>query len=230
MKPFPEHPPADLGHASLIRDADWSSFRALTDLVSHWHDPARAHDKRAYWWLVDYGRDRTVHHLVARCQRITTHPAVDPVPLSGLHLALGRAGFTDEVRADTVLRLADAAAEICSGITAFDLEVGPLSGSTDALRLSVTPWTPLFDLHSHLCTVADARAGRVARLDTRSFRPHINIAYVNRPLPSAPLLSSILRARSLPPVFTQVNAVMLVEMRRENHAYRCEVLRHLPLR
>ncbi|MDT3439045.1 MULTISPECIES: 2'-5' RNA ligase family protein [unclassified Pseudofrankia] len=66
--------------------------------------------------------------------------------------------------------------------------VGPLAGSSGAVRFTVTPWEPLVELRAAVDKVT-AACGLPA-VEQR-FRPHVGIAYCNRDLPAEPIIRRV---------------------------------------
>ena len=66
-------------------------------------------------------------------------------------------------------------------------------------------------------------------MDTTRFRPHLSIAYANSSVPVPPLIPTLERLRDSPPAEVAVPTVDLVELWREDRAYRFETLRKLQL-
>lgn len=59
---------------------------------------------------------------------------------------------------------------------------------------------------------------------TSALRPYIDIAYCNRPLDADMAQQAIRPLRTLPAITVPVNAVSMVELRREGRAYRWRTL------
>lgn len=74
-----------------------------------------------------------------------------------------------------------------------------------------------------------ASLGLAPRKPTALFRPHLSLAYNNRPRPAAPVIEAVTPLRGLAPVDLHVPDVQLVELRREDRAYRWNVVKSLPL-
>ncbi|WP_411999225.1 2'-5' RNA ligase family protein [Nocardia sp. CWNU-33] len=102
----------------------------------------------------------------------------------------------------------------------FDLSIGPLAGSRSAVRFSVTPWDELHGVHRRVreATAAYRPPGRLAQ--TAEFRPHVGIGYINRAQRAASLIEDIAILRNLPVVEVHIDAIHLVELRREGRQYR----------
>lgn len=230
VSPFPLDLPPSLDDATVIREHDWQAFCRLTRLEDHWTRPGWTPGRRSYHWLLTVGETSTVARSARRCQARLSRPGLDAVPLDCLHLTMGRIGFTDEIDRATVDLVASAAVPRCEVVSPLRLLTGPLSGSTGALRFTVTPWKPLLALHDTLVDATRAVLGKRTVMDTNRFRPHLSIAYANTTLPVPDLLPVVDRLRTLPVAGMPVTAVALVEMRRERRSYRYDELRRIVLR
>ncbi|WP_051579707.1 hypothetical protein [Pseudonocardia acaciae] len=98
-----------------------------------------------------------------------------------------------------------------------------------AVRFSLYPWTELVELHRFLTNATRAVRGDHCPMDTRQFRPHLSIAYANTTVPIMSILPRIEQLRTLPTEASSITSVELVELRREERAYRFDVLDSLQL-
>lgn len=224
---FPSEPPSDLDDPAVIRAHDWQAFRAVEHMQNHWDRPGWTDARRSYHWMLSFHDALAVRQLAAQCQHHLDLPGIDLVPLDALHLTIGRAGFTDEIKVSTVRHLVEIARSSCAELTAFDLSVGPLTGSRGALRFSVAPWSPLLNLHRALSAATQDVLGTAERLQTEYFRPHLSIAYTHKPVAVAGLIPRLVELRAIPPIVATIEAASLVELRRENQSYRYDELARL---
>ncbi|WP_369391137.1 2'-5' RNA ligase family protein [Streptomyces sp. CG1] len=223
---FPAEPPADVHDHAVIAAHDWAAFSALDEMADHWARPDWSDGARAYYWMLAFRDEPELQALALRCQDALAPLGLDPVPADGLHITLARVGSPGTVapaRLDDLLRAAEPALP-----ASFSVRAVPLAGSRGAVRLSLAPWEPLLRLHAAL-----VQAGRATGLEpkklTAVFRPHLSLAYNNRPRPAAPVAEAVAGLRALPSVEIQIRDVQLVELRREGRAYCWNVLKSLPL-
>ncbi|MCP2243331.1 2'-5' RNA ligase superfamily protein [Lentzea aerocolonigenes] len=226
---FPLDLPADLENAEVLRAHDWQAFSQVDFMQNHWDRPGWVEGRRSYHWMLSFHEDLVVQDLASRCQAELVRPDFDPVPLDALHLTIGRVAFADETAQDTVDRLVEIAKVKCKKLAPFGLEVGPLAGSRGAIRFTVAPWLPLLELHRTLAEATADVFDDMDRMQTPNFRPHVSIAYCNQTVPVSSLLPLVGRLRALSPVSTSVVAASLVELRREERAYRYEEMARLDL-
>ncbi|WP_434447638.1 2'-5' RNA ligase family protein [Lentzea sp. E54] len=198
-------------------------------MQNHWDRPGWSQGRRTYHWMLSFHDDQAVQDLADRCQTELIRPDFDPVPHDALHLTVGRVAFTDETTRATVDRLVEIAKLKCKPLAPFALDVGPLAGSRGALRFTVAPWLPLLELHRTLAEATQDVLGDADRMHTKDFRPHLSIAYCNQTVPVPDLLPLVSRLRALRPAATSVEAVSLVELRRDGRAYRYDELARLDL-
>jgi 2'-5' RNA ligase len=218
-RPFPLRQPTSITDLSAIRENDWLAFRQLSELGDHWTSKPWPPGTTGYYWYFTFD-DPALVDLAAHCQKHLATEGFDPVPLDGLHLTVLTIGRTDDVADDQLASVADAARARLTGISPFDLSVGPLTGSRSALRFSVAPWDNLLEAHGLL-----REATAIVRPDTSlaqssEFRPHIGIGYINSARPAARLIGEVAPLRDLSPVTVHVSQIKLVELRREERQYR----------
>ncbi len=209
---------------------EWASFRSLNSMQNHWERPGWTPGRRAYYWYATFS-DPAVTDLAARCQEhLQGLPYLDAVPLDSLHLTVQRLAFEDEIDPVHVTRAQEFAHQKISSTPALSLNVGPLTGSAGAVRLSVNPWDDLQRLRSRLQTaVCVAGISTPEPASAASFRPHIGISYCNAQVPAAPLQRLLSGLRSAASVSTLIERVDLVLLRREGRAYRWDTVDTIPL-
>lgn len=222
---FPADPPPSLTDPRVIADHDWAAFSAVTMMVNHWDRPGRSSGRRRLYWFITAEQAPDVHSLAERCQRQLARPELDHTAADGLHITISRVSAASE---DMLATVAAAARARCAELDPFVLQVLPLAGSRGAVRFSLAPWGPLLQLHSALTDVGTA-AGVATAKPTSGFRPHLGIAYCNRPVPAEPIQRAITDLRRLEPAELPVSGVKLVELRRENHRYRWTTLEEIRL-
>jgi 2'-5' RNA ligase len=226
---FPPNLPADRSNPRVIRENDWDAFRQVGLMENHWERPGWTDGRRSFHWMLTFRNAVAVHELAADCQKRFARADLDHVDTETLHITLGRIGFTDEISRAKVDDLSSYAASRCGRLSRFAVHVGPLAGSRGALRFSVTPWTPLIELHRAISHATRDVLGQDEVMDTSRFRPHLSIAYSNRRVSVADLLPQVEQCRSLAPVVTDISAVSVVELRRERSAYKYEELQQINL-
>ncbi len=220
----------ELAKATEGTALEWASFLSLDNMQNHWERPGWTPGRRAYYWYATFS-EPVVTALAARYQdHLQGLPYLDAVPLDSLHLTVQRLAFEDEIDPARVTRAQEVARREISSMPVLPLNVGPLTGSAGAVRLSVDPWDDLQHLRSRLQTaVRDAGIPTPERGSVATFRPHIGISYCNAHVPAAPLQRLISRLRSEASVPTLIDQVDLVLLRREGRAYRWDTIDTIPL-
>lgn len=226
---FPASPPPSLDDPEAIREHDWQAFLAVARLENHWDRAGWTPGRRSYHWFLTFDDEPALHDLARRCQQHLDLPQLDRVVIDSLHLTLGRIAFTDQIDRHQAMLVAARARQRCAGIAPFGMEVGPLAGSTGAVRFTVAPWRELTDLQHELTVATHDVLGDLAVADTDSFRPHVTIAYSNSTIEPREIHRRARRARKLPPVRVRVTAARLVELWRDDQAYGHEVIESVPL-
>ncbi|EDY48887.1 conserved hypothetical protein [Streptomyces clavuligerus] len=185
-------------------------------MADHWDRPRWTTGHRAYYWML-LPRTPELTALTRHCQQHLAPLRLDPIPDSGLHITLAKIGNRTDGTPEQLAGLARTVSEHAP--RAFTLSARPLTGSRDAVRHSLTTWTPLLRLHTVL-TAAARRHGLPAGRPTAHFRPHLGIAYNNRERDAHPVIDAVAELRTLPAVPLSIDRAELVELRREGPTYR----------
>ncbi|MFJ2629220.1 2'-5' RNA ligase family protein [Streptomyces sp. NPDC087532] len=223
---FPSTPPSSLDDPKAIADNDWSAFSAVTNMTNHWNRRGWSDHSRFYYWMLTLsGQPRLAEHA-QHCQDTLRPLGLDNISADGFHLTLARIGPVQDV-SDSRLE-AMAAAATPNLPAAFDLQAIPLTASRGAVRYSVAPWTPVLDLHACLSAINHDH-GVPHTTSTALLRPHVGIAYCNRPIPAHTVREVISPLRELPPVTLPVWTVSLVELRRDVPRYEWETVHEFTL-
>ncbi|MGW6145787.1 2'-5' RNA ligase family protein [Streptomyces sp. NPDC055140] len=223
---FPATPPSDLDDPQKITSNDWDAFKSVHRMTSHWDRPGWAPGDKAYYWMLAFPEEQELISQARSYQQDLAGLGMDEVPHDGLHITMNRIGSCADVEPSTVDSLAQQADGTLGG--AFDIRAEPMAGSRGAIRFSVTPWTPLVELHTTLYR-AGQRAGVEGGRPSSLFRPHLGILYNNRERPAAPVIDAVAVLRHRPVTALPVVHVELVELRQEDRTYRWQVLHKLTL-
>ncbi|MFD3524565.1 2'-5' RNA ligase family protein [Streptomyces sp. NPDC058653] len=194
-------------------------------MVNHWERPGWKPDTRAFYWMLVPDSEPFAAQVL-ECQKALEHLRFDAVNRASLHLTLGRVGDAGTLSQAALRSLGAAARDAVPA--SFDLVAVPLTASTGAIRYSVAPWHPILELHTAL-GAAGERHGITQGRTAASLRPHIGIAYCNRPVPTDAVRASISPLRSLPPVLMRIHEVQLVELRRRDNSYTWTTIHRIPL-
>ncbi len=131
---------------------DWERFRVLTTMTNHWDRPGWAPGRRSFHWFLTLD-SAALRDLAATCQeRLRVFDCLDPVPADGLHLTVRRLAFTDEIDTAAVTTVVRRVAERCRGLPASGMRVGPLAGSSGAVRFPVCQSPMRHEDHRDLCS------------------------------------------------------------------------------
>ncbi|QVI24124.1 2'-5' RNA ligase family protein [Nocardia tengchongensis] len=226
---FPESLPTSLSDRRSICENDWSAFRNIEYTVDHWSRNEWPSGREVFYWYLTF-RNSELINLAQLCQNSLNSDGFDLVPLDRLHITILRIGNYDEISQEDIQAIADSAKVGLSDIDSFDLTVGPLAGSRGAVRFTVSPWKELFQLHRILGAATRKVLPDLPIASTQRFRPHLGIGYSNRQQEAASLIEQVASLRDATPVTVQVEAVKLVRLRRELHAYHWEDVATLALK
>lgn len=215
-------------HELSPEQQDWHHFQQLTHLTNHWQRPGWTDGRTSYHWLLALDNEPELAAMARQCQAsLSDLPILDFVPPDTLHLTLQKVGFTDEVCGAQLRTVADTTAQRCADLASFVLHIGWLAGSDGAIRFTALPVETVVRVRQavletliDVCSPAtDQPAGSTA------FWPHVSIAYFNRPTPATPaIIERVGQLRSLPPAKVHVQALDLVELRRDDRVYRWELI------
>lgn len=223
---FPPAPPGSIDDPQVIAAHDWAAFDTVRQMKNHWDRPGWTETTRAYYWMLSFQNVPELLKQARFSQQELQHLQFDAIDEHGLHLTLGRIGRAEEV---TSRQLDELCAVASNGLPpAFDLSAIPMTASRGAIRYSVAPWTPLIALHASLAAMGE-RYGLPFRKPTSVLRPHVGIAYCNRIVDANAVRDAIRPLRDLPSVTVPIEHVELVELRREERAYRWRTLHVLPM-
>ncbi|MEU5900288.1 2'-5' RNA ligase family protein [Streptomyces venezuelae] len=224
---FPPVPPQDLNNIGSVLAADWDAFRGIERMTNHWNRPGWGEQDRTYYWMLTFPAATSLIREARTCQQLLAQHNLDPVPEDGLHITMDRIGPTSDI----TTREADELARQAAGRLGapFTIQAHPMAGSPGAVRFSVTPWSPLVELHAALSHAAHRAALRVHGRPTSLFRPHLGILYSPVEQRAAPLIRSVEALRQRQPIPLPVASVELVELRRADRTYRWDVLHSVPL-
>lgn len=224
---FPSAPPPDLDDPQAVAAHDWAAFDQVEEMSNHWDRRGWTPSTRAYYWMLTFPADSPLAEHAKHCQDKIRHLNFDSIDAGGgLHLTLGRVGTIEDVSARQLDKLLAAAAAMRTG--RFQLQAVPMTASRGAVRYSVAPWTPVLDLHAKL-SVVGTQCRLPFRKPTAVLRPHIGIAYCNRRADASMVRESIRPLRDLNSASVPVDHLHLVEMRRDDRAYRWRVIDRVDL-
>lgn len=223
---FPPTPPTRSDDPQAVAAHDWQAFANVTHMVNHWERPGWRPETRAFYWMLIPDSEPFATQVL-ECQKALSHLRFDAVDRSNLHLTLGRIGDADTISQAALRNLGAAARDAVPA--SFDLAAVPLTASTGAVRYSVAPWDPILELHTALGAAGKSH-GVTQDRSTASVRPHIGIAYCNRPILADAVRAALYPLRSLPPVLMRIDNVQLVELRRCGRSYTWTTIHRIPLR
>jgi 2'-5' RNA ligase len=212
--------------AEIARN-DWAAFSGLDMLANHWERPAWPDGAEAYYWLLPLGAFPELRAQARTCQEaLAAVPDLDAVPGELLHLTLHRVGTANAITAEQLTGIADAAAKRLESVEPIHLFIGPLAGSSGAIRYSVTPWNRLVGVRDELVWATRSVLGGAPN---PGWRPHVSIAYNARSRAASPILDRVRELRRQPPTEVTVADIELVKLARTGRVYRWTTMHRLAL-
>lgn len=204
---------------------DWRRFSSLSRMSNHWDRPGWNGGRSAYYWYLTFNNPALLL-LTRRCQEQLDGLEMDLVANRWLHLSLTRLAWADEMSPGDAVFAAEEAGSRVGDVPQCTLQIGPVAGSSGAVRLSVEPWKSIGKIRDAL---GDPQPERDGSAPPKPFLPHITIAYNNHDRPARPVIDAVAQARSLAKVAVEVHEVALVEVRRVGAAYEWTTVKELPL-
>jgi 2'-5' RNA ligase len=229
MNPFPKEHPPDLDDLDTVAAHDWSAFRALSHVDTHWERPGWTSGRSSYHWMLTFEDHPAVAAHVRRCQSVVPSVGYDLAAVDSVHLTIGRVAFTDDLSEAAAREVARSACAAGSRPERFDMTFGPLTGSRGAVRFSVAPWSPLLAVHAFFTGVTRSALGERCVMDTGSFRPHVSIAYAHTRMSAAAVAGRIDDWRGGVGPTVRADAIGLVRLERIGCSYRYRTLERVAL-
>jgi hypothetical protein len=218
-EPFPAPDPPSSADGEGIRAYEWDAWRALPGLADtrRVREPAQAFT--TYGWAVTFHGDFGLAGLVHRVQEgLAASPAASalaPVAPDRVCVPLLRVADGTDLDDDVLADLDWAAREALVEADPLRVTLGPVTAGPGSVRLSVTPWDGLLELH-HALRVAtkDVLGGRPWLRELTPYRPHVSVAHARADVPAEVLGPTLERLRRLPLVRSRVRRVTLVRVTR----------------
>ncbi|MEU4414788.1 2'-5' RNA ligase family protein [Nocardia salmonicida] len=183
----------------------------------------------AYYWYLTF-EDAELISMAQHCQQSLSSFGLHPVPLSSLHMTLCRVGAAHAISDAAIEVVTSSAAEALERVDSFEIEVGPLAGSSGAVRFSVTPWSSIWQLTTILRSQSENVAASPASKPISHLRPHIGIGYSNRRQEIAPIIERVTQLRNMVAVPVTVTQVKLVRLWRSQDSYQWDDVATIALR
>ncbi|WP_040699779.1 2'-5' RNA ligase family protein [Nocardia vinacea] len=207
----------------MAQDSTWDHW---------WWRPGWRLGRSFYTWHVTFAENSPVARLVDLfAPTLAQIPTMDAVSREGLHVTIQGIGFTDEVAAGDVERIADAASEHLSRREPFDASIGPPTVDEETIGMPIAnpegfQWVRN-DLQQAIADVWGL--DNVPERDDR-FQPHLTLAYSTGAASMTSLRDILTRNQlSHTEVVEHVTAVSLIELNRDNHRYEWREIAKVPL-
>lgn len=186
-----------------------------------WWRPGWRTGRAFYTWHITFEQAPDVHRLVRLYQeRLAAVGGLDPIPTRWLHLTVQGIGFTDEIDADVVDKIAAIAAERCASLPAFEVSARDLSIEPEVVRFEVSPVAPFVRLRAELrAAIADVLGEEAVPESADGFKPHLSVAYSSADgIPLADVVTA-LGNDPIGTASTTVDAASLLKLNRNQQCY-----------
>ena|SRR2546430_10130482 len=138
-------------------------------------------------------------------------------------------GFTDEIPEATAATITGEARALLAGHEPFDIEVGEVVVSDEAIALPAKPAAPVRGLRDSVRRAIGSVLGEdQVPENAERYRPHVSLAYIAADGPALPYVEAV-KAVEDAPAHVRVARVDLIEMHRDRRMYEWEVIASLPL-
>jgi 2'-5' RNA ligase len=200
------------------------------DLHDHWQvwRPEWTPERTCLYWYLTFSRAQVLDAVGEDVLRAVGRTGwLDAVPPEWCHVTVAEVGFTDELGAAVVERVARAVAGAASREDAVRLEVGPVEALRSAVALTVGPRERLRGVAALAREETSGVLGHRSPVQRPPYRPHLSLGYVNRTVTRRTAEELV---ADLPPVRASLDlaALTLAAVTRRDHGYRWEVRAQVP--
>jgi 2'-5' RNA ligase len=178
--------------------------------------------RRFYTVYVTLEGQDDLHRLVDDYQKsLAEIPHLDTIPRPWRHMTVQGIGFSDEVSAADIARIADASQRHLATLSpvALTFRRPAVSHTTEAVTLGPDDGQGMHAIRQAIrAGIADVwGAGAVLESDA-VFRPHTSLGYINADGPAQPIRDAIDTVHAAPAHAT-IDSVALIEMHRDQQMY-----------
>jgi 2'-5' RNA ligase len=181
-------------------------------------------DRTCLYWYLTFPPDQITRAVGdGLLERTRATEWLDAVPPQWCHVTLSDVGFTDELEATDVERVAAAVADCMAAEQRLQLTLGPVQTHASAVVLAAGPVERLRAVKALVRRATSAVLGdRHTDVHRNVFWPHLSVGYVNRHV-DAGTASDF--ARAAPPVDARVDvdALTLAAVSRRDGHYQWQV-------
>lgn len=202
-------------------------------LRNHWTRlPEWTPSRRLWAFYVTFQKHAQLHDLVHAYQReLSSLPGLDMVDSAFLHVTIQGVAFNDQLDMVRVQAATDAVGAAIRGLELSAVTVQDATVDTDAIAL---PIVAPRDLHIVKGIVDDNLRDVLGGIELYrlpepefGFDPHISMAYANRSVPRATILSRLERVAN-GPVSITIENLSLISLAREGNRWWWDYERQLP--
>jgi 2'-5' RNA ligase len=181
-----------------------------------------------YTWHVTFADVPAVQELAAAARvRLAGLDGLDPVPGRWLHLTTQDVGFTDEITDAELAAITGAASARLAAVEPIPVTIGPARVASEGILCWVAPDNALTPMRDAIrAAIADVR-GLQGVPDGSAWAPHVSIAYSSADGPADAFVAALDGDDAV--ACMTVDAVKLIRLGRDRHAYEWETLASVPL-
>jgi 2'-5' RNA ligase len=194
-----------------------------------WWRPGWRVGRSMYTWHATFDGQDTLHAAVDRYQAVLAPlSGIDLIPRKWLHLTMQGVGFTDEVDADDLAKITEAARRQLATHRPVTFETGVPIVDPEAILFAVTAVDELRGVRDGVRAAIAEIWGSEHVPDGPDWTPHVSIAYSNTDGSAAPYVNAL---ASIPPKPAAVTLrdVHLIRLDRDTRVYKWETVDSVPL-
>lgn len=190
-----------------------------------WWRPGWQRGRHFYACHITFDHEPGVQELVHAYQEpLKSFPGLDLIPSRWLHLTMQGIGFVDEVSTEEIQAITDSVSGNLSKIRQPSATFTRPVIQPEAILIPALPVDVMDEIRTnvHEAIVDVLGTDRTPDADLpealRGYRPHVSIAYVNRPGDSSTYIEA-LRGVSHDPVTVPIQKVSVLNFHRDNRMY-----------
>ncbi|HET9255397.1 MAG TPA: 2'-5' RNA ligase family protein [Pseudonocardiaceae bacterium] len=187
----------------------------------HWWWRPGWHEGRSFYtWHIIFPSSDPMRQITSSYAPVIKQiETLDPVGIDGIHMTLQGIGFTDEVSAADIRKIAASASSRCAQLEPIRVRIDEPRIDEEALHMNLHPVERLAQVKQELRNgIGDVWGYENIPESMDGFRPHISLAYSNGIAPMERIDVTIKQQR-LPVTDVLVSSVSLLDLNRDHGRY-----------
>jgi 2'-5' RNA ligase len=185
-----------------------------------WWRPGWREGRSFFTWHITFPGHGLISQIVSKfaeaARRLDT---LDLVSVDGIHLTVQGVGFTDEVSAEDLERICEAARSRCSDVPPIRANLGPPRVDEETVQMDVGPSSEILHLRRRIRSgIGDVWGPANVPESMDGFRPHITLAYSNG-IARIDKINSVIGDLTAASSSVQISSVSLIRLNRDRKRY-----------